>query len=119
MGTTAGGTSRYAKAGGSFTYTMEVNREGTALLAMFKNADAGKGIRITVKDVVIYETVLEKQGEDEYYEVVIPISKEVMKLAEKRFYNCRERAVLTFTVSGIDGGESAALCQFLYTVQTA
>jgi len=119
VGTTAGGTSRYAKAGGSFTYTMEVNREGTALLVMFKNADAGKGIRIAVKDVVIYETVLEKQGEDEYYEVVIPISKEVMKLAEKRFYNCRERAVLTFTVSGIDGGESAALCQFLYTVQTA
>ncbi len=119
VGTTAGGTSRYAKAGGSFTYTMEVNREGTALLAMFKNADAGKGIRIAVKDAVIYEAVLEKQGEDEYYEVVIPISREVMKFAEKRFFNCRERAVLTFTVSGIDGGESAALCQFLYTVQTA
>ena len=119
VGTTAGGTSRYAKAGGSFTYTMEVNREGTALLAMFKNGDAGKGIRIAVKDVVIYETVLEKQGEEEYFEVLIPISKEAMKLAEKRFYNCRERAVLTFTVSGIDGGESAALCQFLYTVQTA
>ena len=119
VGTTAGGTSRYAKAGGSFSYTMEVNREGTALLAMFKNADAGKGIRIAVGDAVIYETVLEKQGEEEYFEVCIPISREVMKLAEKRFYNCRERAVLTFTVSGIDGEESAALCQFLYTVETA
>ena len=119
VGTTAGGTSRYAKAGGSFSYTMEVNREGTALLARFKNADAGKGIRIAVGNVVIYETVLEKQSEEEYFEVLIPISKEAMKLAEKRFYNCRERAVLTFTVSGIGGEESAALCQFLYTVETA
>ncbi len=118
VGTTAGGTSRYAKAGGSFSYTMEVHKEGTALLAMFKNADAGKGVRIAVKDMVIYETVLEKQGEDEYFEVLIPISEEAMKLAEKRFFNCRERAVLTFTISGIDGGESAALCQFLYTIDT-
>ena len=118
VGTTAGGTSRYAKAGGSFSYTMEVNREGTALLAMFQNADAGKGIRIAVKDAVIYESVLEEQGEDEYYEVLIPVPAETLKCAEKRFYNCRERAVLTFTVSGIDGGESGALCQFLYTIAT-
>lgn len=117
VGTTAGGTSRYAKADGSFSYTMEVKREGTALLAMFKNGDAGKGIRIAVKDVVIYESVLEKQGEDEYFNVLIPVTEEAMKLAEKRFFNCRERAVLTFTVSGIGGGESAALCQFLYTVE--
>ena len=119
VGTTAGGTSRYAKTGGSFFYTMEVHREGTALLAMFKNADAGKGIRITVGDIVLYENNLEKQGEEEYFEVLIPISEDAMKLAEKRFFNCRERAVLTFTVSGIDGKESAALCQFLYTVETA
>ena len=89
------------------------------LQAAVNNADAGKGIRIAVGDAVIYETVLEKQGEEEYFEVLIPISQEVMKLAEKRFFNCRERRVLTFTVSGIDGGESAALCQFLYTVETA
>lgn len=118
VGTTAGGPSRYAKAGGSFSYTMEVNREETALLAMFKNADAGKGIRIAVGDSVIYETCLEKTGEDEYYEVLIPVPEEVLKRAEKRFYDCRERAVLTFTVSGISGKESAALCQFLYTVTT-
>lgn len=118
VGTTSGGTSRYAKAGGSFSYTMEVNREGTSLLAMFRNTDAGKGIRIATGDCVIYEVILEKQGEDEYYEVLIPVPEEVLKRAEKRFYNCRERAVLTFTVSGIDGEESAALCQFLYTVET-
>ncbi len=118
VGTTAGGTSRYAKAGGGFSYTMEVNREGTALLATFKNGDAGKGIRITAGNITIYESVLEPQGEDEYFDVIIPIPKEVMKLAEMRFYNCRERAVLTFAISGIDGEESAALCKFLYTVET-
>ncbi len=117
VGTTAGGTSRYAKEGGSFSYTMEVHREGTALLAMFKNAEAGKGIQITVGDMVVYEAVLERQSEEEYFEVLIPISEEVMKRAEKRFYNCRERAVMTFTFAGIDEAESAAVCQFLYTVE--
>ena len=117
VGSTAGGTSRYAKAGGSFSYTMEVNREGTALLATLKNADAGKGIRIAVGDIVIYEAVLERQNEETYFEVLIPIPEAALKRAEKRFYNCRERAVLTFTVSGIDGEESAALCQFLYTTE--
>jgi len=68
-----------------------------------------------VGDIVIYEAVLERQSEEAYFEVLIPIPEAALKSAEKRFYNCRERAVLTFTVSGIGGEESAALCQFLYT----
>ncbi len=118
VGSTAGETCRYAKAGGSFSYTMEIDREGTALLVSLKNADAGKGIRIAAGDVVIYEAVLEKQGEGTYYEVVIPIPEEVLKHAGKRFYDCRERKVLDFVFSGIDGAESAAVCRFLYTVKT-
>ena len=117
VGTTAGGTSRYAKAGGSFSYTMEVRPEGTALLVMFKNADAGKGIRIAVDDVVLWEKTIEKQGEEEYFEVMIPVSEEAMKYVRKCFYDCRERKVLTFTFSGSEGEESAAVCQFLYTVE--
>lgn len=117
VGTTAGGTSRYAKAGGSFSYTMEVCPEGTELLVMFRNSDAGKGIKITAGDVALYEAVLEAQGEEEYFTVRLPITEKAMQSAEKRFYDCRERTVLSFTFSGIDGKESAAVCQFLYTVQ--
>lgn len=116
VGTTHGGTSRYAKAGGSFSYTMEVHPEGCELLATFRNQDAGKSIRITTGDVLVYETVLEKR-EEEFYEVWIPLSEKVLGLSQKRFYDCRERKVLTFTFSGADGSESAALCQFFYTVK--
>lgn len=117
VGTTAGGTSRYAKSGGSFSYTMEVNPEGTGLLVTFKSGDAGKGIRITVGGSVLYEAIPEANTEKEYFDVLLPIPVEVLKTAEKRFYDCRERRVLTFTFAGIDGKESAKLCQFLYTVE--
>ena len=117
VGTTAGGTSRFAKAGGSFSYTMMVNPEGTGLLATFKNADAGKGIRITVEDVTVYETVLEAQNGGEYFEVLIPVPQEAMNYREKRFVNFGEKKLLTFEFCGTEGEESAALCQFLYTVE--
>ncbi|MBQ8797953.1 MAG: glycoside hydrolase family 127 protein [Lachnospiraceae bacterium] len=117
VGTTAGGTSRYAKAGGSFSYTMEVNQDGTGLLVMFKNADTGKGIRIRAGEVTVYEGVLEGSGEGEYFDVLLPVPEEAMQSVIKRFYDCKERKMLTFTFSGIDGNESAAVCQFLYTVK--
>lgn len=117
VGTTQGGTNRYAKAGGSFTYTMEVDLEGTDLLVTFKVADAGKGIQILAGDVTIYEAVLEKQPEGEYYDVLIPLSEEAMKKAYGKFFNCRERRVMDFTIQGMDGEESAAVCQFIYTVR--
>ncbi len=117
VGTTAGGTSRYAKAGGSFSYTMMVKPEGTGLLATFRNGDAGKSIRITVRDVTVYEAVLEHQGEEEYFEVLIPIPQEAMQYIEKRFIDFGEKKLLTFEVRGMEEKESAALCQFLYTVE--
>lgn len=117
VGTTAGGTCRYAKAGGSFSYTMEVQPEGTALLVMFKNEDAGKGICITAGDTILCEKTIENRGSEEYYTELILVPEDVLKHAEKRFYDCRERKVLTFTFRGIGGQESAAVCQFLYTVE--
>lgn len=117
VGTTQGGTNRYAKQGGSFSYTMEVDPEGTDLLVTFKTADAGKSICITVEDTVIYETVLSEQSEEEYYDVCIPITEETMKKAYGKFFNCRDRRVMDFTFSGIGGEGSAAVCQFIYTVR--
>ncbi len=117
VGTTQGGTNRYAKAGGSFTYTMEVDLEGSDLLVTFKAADAGKSIQILAGIVTIYEAVLEEQSEGEYYDVLIPISEEAMKQAYGKFFNCRDRRVLDFTIQGMDGEASAAVCQFIYTVR--
>lgn len=116
VGTTAGETSRYAKAGGSFSYTMEVNPEETSLLVTFKREDAGKGICITAGEYVLYEEVLNGKTEETYYDVQIPIPVRVLQSAEKRFYNCRERRVLTFTFQGMKGEETARICGFLYTV---
>jgi DUF1680 family protein len=116
VGSTAGGTSRYAKRGGSFSYTMEVNQDSTDLYLTFKNGEAGKGIKATVTGQTIYEAILEAHGVTEYFDVIVSIPSEILKQAEKRFFNYRERRVLTFTFQGIDGEESASVCQFIYTV---
>lgn len=117
VGTTSGGTSRYARVGGRFTYTMEVDPEGTALLVTFKNADAGKGIEILAGGETIFKEILEKEGESEYYDVIIPLSEEVLQKVYGRFRNCRDCKVLDFEFRGIGGEESAAVCQFIYTLQ--
>ena len=116
VGSTAGGTSRYAKQGGSFSYTMEVNQDSTDLYLTFKNAEAGKGIKVTVAGQTIYEAILTTHGDTEYFDVIISIPTEILNQAEKRFFDYRERRVLTFTFQGIDGEVSASVCQFIYTV---
>lgn len=116
VGTTQGGTNRYAQAGGSFSYTMEVDPEGTALLVTFKTADAGKGIEILAAGETIFKEVLKESAEGEYVDVVIPLPKDVLEKAYGKFYNCRARKVLDFLFRGIDGAESAAVCQFIYTL---
>ncbi|MBR6666167.1 MAG: glycoside hydrolase family 127 protein [Lachnospiraceae bacterium] len=116
VGTTAGGTNRYAKEGGSFVYTMEVDPEGTALLVTFKTADTGKGIEILAGGVSIFKEVLKLQDGDEYADVIIHLPMAAMKKAYGKFYNCRDRKVLDFEFRGIDGAESAAVCQFIYTL---
>jgi hypothetical protein len=116
VGTTAGGTNRYAKEGGSFSYTMEVDPEGTTLLVTFKTADSGKSIEILAGGESVFKEVLELQGDGEYVDVLIPLKKEVLQKAYGKFYNCRDRKVLDFEFRGIDGAESAAVCQFIYTL---
>ena len=79
-------------------------------------ADKGKGIHILAGDVTIFKEVLEGETEGEYYDVIIPIPEEALKKVYGKFYNCRDRKVLDFSIQGIDGEESAAICQFLYTI---
>lgn len=98
---------------------MEVNQKSTNLYLTFKNAEAGKGIKVTVEGKAIYQAILIVNGEKEYFDVIVSIPAEILKRLEKRFFDCRERSVLTFTFQGINGEESAAVCQFIYTVDAS
>ena len=53
----------------------------------------------------------------EFYDVIIPISREILleqsEDAQVQGGCCR---IMTFTIKGKDGKESASLCNFLYTL---
>ncbi|MBO5352418.1 MAG: glycoside hydrolase family 127 protein [Lachnospiraceae bacterium] len=117
VGTTENGTSRYAKQNGSFSYTMLVDVAGTDLLAMFDSKDNGKTIRITAGTELVYESVLDSNGREGYYEVVIPVPQNILELAEKKQVYGEEKEVVTFSFAGTGQAESAALCEFLYTMK--
>ena len=117
VGSTAQGTRRYAKAGGSFSYRMRVDTNRTSLLATFSAEDVGKTICIMAGNAIIYEGTIEAMKMGEFYDVIIPISREILleqsEDAEVQGGCCR---IMTFTIKGKDGKESASLCNFLYTL---
>ena len=61
------------------------------------------------EDEVIYETVLETSQKDEFYDVIIPLSRQLLLQKSKD-------GTMTFTMEGINGAESANLCNFMYTL---
>ena len=116
-GSTEQGTKRHANAGGSFCYTMLADNNRTSLLATFTTKDNGKSIRILAGKDVIYDAVLNSDSTDEYYDVIIPISRETLLSQSVRTEVMGAvRDVMTFTIEGADGAESANLCNFLYTL---
>ena len=120
-GSTEQGTKRHANPGGSFCYTMLVDINRTSLMATFTSKDNGKSIRILAGKDVIFESVLGQDGKDcqqeGYYDVIIPISRETLLSQSVRTEVMgMVRDIMTFTIEGIDGAESANLCNFLYTL---
>ena len=116
-GTTEQGTKRHANAGGSFCYTMLVDINRTSLMATFTTKDNGKSMRILAGEAVIYDAVLDNTSEEEYYDVIIPISREILLSQSVRTEVMGVvRDVMTFTIEGAEEKESANLCNFLYTV---
>ncbi len=115
VGKTQGGTARYAKAGGSFAYTMEVNPDQSWLKVILQSADAGKTLRILINGVCLKEVVAEA-SQEEFQEIILPIPKEILGGAERKFYDCRERKVCEITFASADEQDSAAVCNFLYTL---
>ncbi len=119
VGTTADGTSRYALAGGKFSYRMTVDADGeTSLLATFAKADNGKTLKITVGGEVIFSETLKNDGTSAEYQRVIPIPADIIeKYGEKVTVDGKEKTALTFVFESLKADEaSARLCTFLYTV---
>lgn len=121
VGDTSDGTSRYAKAGGSFTYTMKVaDGEDNYLQMYFRKADNGKTIKVSVGDTVVYDETLEYTGDEEEYMVRIPVKSSVIADAEyEKEDNTEEKSdkvkVADVKIeSGKSDEDSARVCSFIY-----
>lgn len=118
IGQTYHGTSRYAKEGGSFSYRMIVDEEGSDLMVMFDPSDNGKTIKIKAGESVVYEEVIQCKDEKGFNKVIIPLSKEVITSAMERIkYDCNFYSVIKITISGIENKQSAQICEFMYTLK--
>lgn len=116
-----GMTSRYANAGGSFTYRMIVNKEKiNYLLCKLAKTDNGKTLKISVGNTVIYEQVLNYTGDEDVYEVRIEIPAAVVNGAERITVDDiatgtrKSYDVITMKFEGASGEVSARLVEELY-----
>lgn len=119
VGITNDGTRRYAKENGAFSYTMIVDPKQTLLQMTLRGADAGKSLKVSVGDAVLFEEEVKDAGE--YYQVEIEVPQQVLSEARDITFQDKEVKVLTFTFSGSKGTEgmtkeSACVCQFIYTL---
>ncbi|MBO5371484.1 MAG: Ig-like domain-containing protein [Lachnospiraceae bacterium] len=113
---------RYAKAGGSFSYLFKVDETKTNYITcQYAPDDNGKTMIIKAGDVVIAEDKLSYYGEEELYSVKYEIPAEAMALAES--YSLTDattgitdnRKVLRISFSGAANQESPKLNDSAYT----
>lgn len=120
-GATGNGTSRYANANGSFTYTMYVDPDcDNALQITLKKEDNGKNLQIFAGQEMIYDETLSYKGTDEEYTIRIPVSKEVLAkaataLGKKHPVTGKDAYTAKFTIQSGDGEASARICNYAYT----
>lgn len=119
-GSTENGTIRYANPGGSFSYRMIVDKNGTDLLATFDAADDGKSIKITADGKLVFQEILDSGKTSGYYEKVIHVPEDILQTATGIEVDGEKKDVITFTFESVNSSQqqqSAALCEFLYTVE--
>ena len=117
VGITDDSTYRYAKAGGYFTYQMEVDPEAvfSMLSVRFRHSDNGKSIRVRVGDTVLFAETLNHTGTSATYDVRIPIPPAVLtRCLHTVAADGRDVPVLDVTFSANDDEESAKICDFVY-----
>lgn len=117
IGVTNDGTYRYAQAGGSFTYKMAVKKDGNNYLVMkLRKEDNGKTLLVKSGDVVLFADTLDYIGAEDLYEVRAMIPEAVVAGAQSVSANDQNYDVIEVSFSGIDGAESAKVCEFIYTM---
>ena len=120
---TDGGSTRYAKAGGYFTYNFIVNPDkGNALLCQFAKEDNGKTIKVMVGDKQIASKKLAYDGTEAFYTEYINIPDDVLKKNVKKIVpegDTKEYTVVSVRFeSGSDAEDSARLVGGLYMTQS-
>ncbi len=114
-GVTNDGTYRYAETGGYFTYRMAIAEDGNNYLSITLRAeDNGKTLQITSGDTVLFADTLDYIGLDDTYELRVEIPASVVATAESITANGNDYTVIPITFSGINGAESAKVCEFIY-----
>lgn len=120
-GSTSQGTSRYANAGGAFTYTMKVNPNvDNALELTLKKEDNGKSLKISVGEEVVYSEVLAYTGTEEEYTIRIPVTKELLSKYSTTYdgYEGNEGySTVAVTFAGANEEASARICNYLYMTE--
>ncbi len=115
-----GMTSRHAVADKDFSYRMAVNKEkDNYIVAKLAKIDNGKTLKITIEGQVIYEEVLNYTGDEDVYEVKIPIPDEIVQKAQTVTVtegdgNQKNYDVLRICFSGKAGENSARLVEEVY-----
>lgn len=117
-----GKLTRYAKAGGSFSYLFKVDKEKTNYLnCQYSKEDNGKTMVIKVGDTVIAEDELNYQGKEEIYSVKYEIPAEIIEKAESyELKNDTEGTtelidVIRISFSGAAGEDSPKICKNVST----
>ena len=117
-GVTNAGTYRYAEKEGYFTYRMAVKIGGDNFLSLTLRAeDNGKTLQIKSGETVLFAETLDYIGLEKDYELRVQIPSEVVAEAQNIEANDQQFHVIPVTFSGIDGAESAKVCEFIYMIE--
>ncbi len=113
---------RYAKAGGSFSYLFKVDKtKKNYLTCQYLKEDNGKTMIIKVGNAVIGTTKLDYAGSEEKYSVKYEIPADLVAQAETIDHTnattgiTEKRDVLRISFTGADGEDSARLSTSAYT----
>lgn len=111
-----GNLTRYAKAGGSFSYLFKIDKsKKDYIICQYSKADNGKTMVIKVGDVVIAEDTLNYTGTEEIYSVKYLIPAEAVakatpyELKNDTTGEVETRDVIRISFSGKEGEDSPSL----------
>ncbi len=116
-GSTGQGTSRFANAGGAFTYRMKTDSSQDNVLELTLNAeDNGKPLTVTIGDTVIFQETLSYNGDSEEYTLRLPVTKDILERCTER--TADGNTVIPVTFSGSESAPSARICNYLYMTKS-